>query len=218
MTIPNFMMLLATCAPTIHPTTFPAVVMQKSQDYVYVIGFNDCHKLSHQPSTFQKEIATAEKLMHNCHNFDISLGQINVNNLELVCTSYSDLFDPCKNLKAAQVILTYCYKQAVSKYSFERTALQAALSYYKTRNFNGGFSTASVQKVSSHTGVKVPTLVGEELQETLQLHTKGQEHIIETEPLLPSSEEPADVFTHKASGVRDAFTAEDPSSLEKQQE
>ncbi|WP_244548741.1 hypothetical protein [Bartonella taylorii] len=75
-----------------------------------------------------------------------------------------------------------------------------------------------MQKVSSHTGVKVPTLVGEELQETLQLHKKGQEHIIETEPLLPSSEESADVFTHKASGVRDAFTAGDPSSLEKQQE
>ncbi|WP_208433595.1 lytic transglycosylase domain-containing protein [Bartonella taylorii] len=211
MTIPNFMMLLATCAPTIHPTTLSAVVMQKSQGYIYAIGFNDAHKLSYQPSTFQEEIATAEKLMHNRHIFDISLGQINVNNLELVCISLSDLFYPCKNLKAAQVILTYCY-------SFEKTALQAALSYYNTRNFNSGFSTASVQKVSSHTGVKVPTLVGEELQETLQLHTKGQEHIIETEPLLPSSEESADVFTHKASGVRDAFTAEDPSSLEKQQE
>lgn len=219
MTIPSFMMLVAACAPAIHPTMLSAIVMQKSQSHIYTIGLNDSHELSYQPLMFKEVAATAEQLKKDGHSFDINLGQINVNNLEWVGGSLFNLFDPCKSLKATQAILTYCYKQAVTKYNFEKIVLQAALSYYNTINFNSSFSTTSLQKVSSHTGKKVSTLVGEELQETLQLHTKGSEHIIETETsLLPSSEEPADVFTHKANAVRDAFTAEDPSSLERQQE
>ncbi len=215
MIVPDFMMLAAACAPAVHPTTLSAIVMQESRGHIYAIGVNGNYELLQQPSSFNEAVATAEQLKKDGHNFDMGLGQINVKNLKLLGMSLSDLFDPCKNLKVVQTILTHCYKQEMSKYSSEQAALQAALSCYNTRNSNSDFTTISVQEISSHVIVKVPALVSNDLQETLQLHTERPEHVIETESLLPSSEESVDAFMHKESRVSDAFTTEEPSSLER---
>ncbi|EJF84444.1 lytic transglycosylase domain-containing protein [Candidatus Bartonella washoeensis] len=211
MTVPSFMMLAAVCAPAIHPTTLSTVVMQKSRGHIYAIGLHNNQKLSYQPSTFKEAIATAEQLKKNGHNFDIGLGQINIKNLEWLGMSLSDLFDPCKNLKAVQAVLTHCYERAMSKYKSEQTALQAALSCYNTGNFKSGFTNAYVQKVDSVVGVKVPALLDKELQESLQIHTGEAGKTIKVELLSTTSEELADAFAHKISGVRDAFTTEEAS-------
>ncbi|WP_406604067.1 lytic transglycosylase domain-containing protein [Bartonella gliris] len=214
MTVPSFMMLAAACAPAIHPATLSTIVMQKSQGHIYAIGLHNDQKLSYQPSTFKEAVATAEQLKQSGHNFDIGLGQINVKNLESLGMSLSDLFDPCKNLKAVQTVLTHCYKRAVSKYSSEQTALQAALSCYNTENFKGGSTNTYVQKNASYVEVKVPALLDQESQESIQIHTGEAEKTIKTELLSTTSEEVPDAFTHKASGVRDAFKTGDSLHLE----
>ncbi|WP_455481880.1 lytic transglycosylase domain-containing protein [Bartonella sp. B35(2025)] len=219
MTIPDFMMLAATCAPTIHPTTLSSVVMQESQGNAYAISIDGNQKLSHQPSTFEEAITIAERLKNDGHNFDIGLGQINVKNLGWLGMSLSDLFDPCKNLKAVQIILTHCYERAKSMYNFEQTALKAALNCYNTRDFKNGFTSAYVQKIAANVGVKVPALtsVDNELQKFVKQNTKMQEKTVKVKSIT-TQEELADAFTHKTSGVQDAFTKKDPSLSEKLQE
>ncbi|WP_074381497.1 lytic transglycosylase domain-containing protein [Bartonella doshiae] len=218
MTIPDFMMLAAACAPAIHPTTLSAIIMQESQGHVYAIGINGNHKLSHQPSTLSEAITIAEKLKHDGHNFDIGLGQINVKNLEWLDMSLFDLFDPCKNLKALQIILTHCYERTRMKYSSEQTALQAALSCYSMRDFKNNFTKFYMQKITSYAAVQIPALVsvGNESQKFVKLHTGEPERTVKTESFSDSPEELADAFAHKSSGVLDAFTTKGTFPLKKQ--
>ncbi|EJF79806.1 type IV secretion system lytic transglycosylase VirB1 [Candidatus Bartonella washoeensis] len=214
MTVPNFMMLAAACAPAIHSTTLSAVVMQKSRGHIYAIGLQNDQKLSYQPSTFKEAIAIAEQLKKNGHNFDMGLGQINVKNLEWLGMSLSDLFDPCKNLKAVQIVLMHCYERAVSKYNSEQAALQAALSCYDTGNFKSSSTNTYVQKNASYVALKVPALLGEESQESIKIHTRKAEETIKVELFSVASEDLPDAFAHKTSGVRDAFITGDSLHLE----
>ncbi|WP_455476222.1 lytic transglycosylase domain-containing protein [Bartonella sp. B17] len=212
----DFMVLAAACAPAIHPTTLSAVVMQESQGNIYAIGINGNYKLPHQPSTFEEAIATAEQLKRSGYNFDVGLGQINIRNLEWLGMSLSDLFDPCKNLKAVQTVLVHCYERAMLKYSSGQAALQAALSCYNTGNFKRGFINKYVQKVASRVGVKVPVLMpidSDEVQEFVQHQTKTQEQTVNVKPSIVPQEELVDAFKSKASSVHDAFTVKDPSSF-----
>ncbi|WP_455476950.1 lytic transglycosylase domain-containing protein [Bartonella sp. B41] len=226
MTISNFITLANTCAPEIHPTTLSAIVMQESRGNVHAIGINGKKKLSRQPSTRKEAIAIAEQLKRNGYNFDVGLGQINVKNLAWLGMSLSDLFDPCKNLKAMQIVLTHCYERATSKYSPEQKALRAALSCYNTGNFERGFTNAYVQKVVSHVGVKVPELIpmNDNSQEFEQLSTTTQEKMIVADPSATSKDKPidaftkTDAFTHKANSIRDAFTTENSFTVRKYRE
>ncbi|WP_336287511.1 MULTISPECIES: lytic transglycosylase domain-containing protein [unclassified Bartonella] len=220
MTILDFMALAAACAPAVHPTTLSVVVKNESQGHVYAIGINGNHKLSHQPSTFEEAVTTAEKLKQDGHNFDIGLGQINVKNLEWLDMSLSDLFDPCKNLKAVQMVLTHCYERAVSKYDSEQTALQAALSCYNTRDFEHDFTSAYVKKGTLSAEMKIPAFTPEnnESLEFVQLHAEPQKQTVRVISSAFSQEEVADAFTHKTSSAHDAFAAENSSLLEKRKE
>ncbi|MGF7157149.1 lytic transglycosylase domain-containing protein [Bartonella heixiaziensis] len=215
MTVPSFMILAAACAPAIHPMMLSAVVMQESRGSIYAVGLNDDHKLSHQSSTLKEVIAITKKLKQDGHNFDMGLGQINAKNLKWFSMSLSNLFDPCKNFKAAQAALTYCYERAILACSSEQTALQAALSYYNTVSFKSGSinlsTNAYVQKVASYVGEKIPVRLSQKPQKSIELHTAEPEQAIKTEPLSSTSEELPDAFTQKESGAHDAFTVEDAS-------
>ncbi|OLL55926.1 lytic transglycosylase domain-containing protein [Bartonella henselae] len=211
MTIPGFMMFAAACAPAIHPTTFSAVVIQESLDYISVRSTNDDPKVSRQSSMFEETVATAEQFKQCGRNFDISLRQINVRNLEYFRVSLSDLFNLCETLKAIQAVVTHCSEREKLEYSSEKTTLQSVLSFYNTKSFKGTFSTAYVQKVASHIGVQVSASPSQKSQESIELSTEQPEQIIETKTFPPSSEDLEDAFTHNASSVGDAFTTEDSS-------
>ncbi|WP_332060097.1 lytic transglycosylase domain-containing protein [Bartonella sp. CB74] len=220
MTILNFMALAAACAPTVHPTTLSVVIENESQGHIYAIGINGNHKLSHQPSTFEEAVIIAKQLKQDGHNFDVGLGQINVRNLEWFNMSLSDLFDPCKNLKAVQMILTHCYERAVSKYDSGQTALQAALNCYSTRGFEHDLTNTYVQESALSTEIKIPAFTPEnnESLEFVQLRAEPQKQTVQTELSAFSQEEVADAFTHKASSVHDAFATESSSFSEKRKE
>lgn len=174
MVISNFMTLASTCAPAIHPDTLSAIIARESRGNIYAIGINGHHKLPRQPSTLKEAVAVAEELERNGHDFDVGLGQINVKNLGWLRMSLSDLFDPCKNLKAMQIVLTDCYQRAALRYGAGQTALQAALSCYNTGNFRHGFTNGYVQKVASYVKVKVPALAPLDAESNYQPQKSAQ--------------------------------------------
>ncbi|MCZ2328774.1 lytic transglycosylase domain-containing protein [Bartonella sp. F02] len=211
MALSDFIMLAATCAPAVHPTTISAIITQESQGNIYAIGVNGNYKLPRQPSTLEEAVTMAQQLKNAGYNFDVGLGQINIKNLEWLKMSLSDLFDPCKNLKALQAVLVDCYKRALSTHSAGQAALRAALSCYNTGNFKRGLANGYVQKVSSHVDVNIPALVpvDEKKQKTVQHYTTEKEHAFKAAIFVQSREELTDAFTGKVDNVSDVFTATD---------
>ncbi|KEC55941.1 trwN protein [Bartonella koehlerae] len=212
MTISNFTMFVAACALAIHPTTVSAVVMQESLEHIYARSTNDNPKVLRQSFMFEKTIAIAKRFRQFGCNFDINLRQINVRNLEYFDMSFSDFLNPCANLKAIQAVMTHCYECEKSEYSSKKTMLQSVLSLYNTESFKNASGAAYVRKIASHIGAQVSTPLSKKPQESVELDTEQPEQTMKIGILPPFSENLEDVFTHKTSSVRDAFTTEDSSS------
>ncbi|WP_375641887.1 TrwN protein [Bartonella sp. CM100XJJH] len=186
------------------PMTFSVIAEQEAQDNVYVTDDKD--NLFYQSSQLEKTIATAEQFKQNKHNFNIISGKISVGNVKL-CSLF-DVFDFCRNIKAEQSALTYCYEQTTSKRIFEKATLQSVLNFYDTENSNN----ISVQKVTSYIGAKAAVQENEDLQEPVKFKKEEPEQTTKVDSLPLSSKGEEDAFTHKESGARDAFSAEDSSS------
>ncbi len=212
MAVLNLMMIIVFYTSVVCLMLFSAVIMQEAQDNIYTTDVNDNHRLSRQISRLKEAIVITDQFRQDRHNFDANLRQINVGNLERFGVSFSDRYSLCKSLKALGIVLARCYEQIASRYESERTALQDALSFYDVENFENDFTGTYVQRVASRVQMKNLMLLDGESQESVKLHTEGLKREIETESLSTSSEELADVFTHKASGVHDAFTVENSSS------
>ena len=98
--------LALACAPDIHPVTLHAVVKHESRAQQYAIGVNrKGHSLKRQPRSLEEAIAAAQRLIHQGIDFDAGLGQINVRNWAWLKLDTTTVFDPCKNLAAAQTVL-----------------------------------------------------------------------------------------------------------------
>lgn len=143
----------ARCAPTIHPTTLRAVVMQESGGRPFAIGINGGRKLARQPQTKAEAVATAKRLMREGYDFDAGLGQINVRNFNWLGLTVEDVFDPCINLQSAARVLGDCFGRAQRSRPHDQAALRAALSCYNTGNFSRGFTNGYVEKVAAKAGV-----------------------------------------------------------------
>jgi type IV secretion system protein VirB1 len=154
----EFAMVAALCAPHVHPVTLSSVVMQESRGAVYAIGVNGDYKLLRQPQSLEEAIETAEWLRAEGYDFDAGLGQINSRNFDRLGLSIPDLFNPCKNLRAAATVLTECYTRSADRFGEGQVALQAALSCYNTGDFRRGITNGYVQKVTAHVTVTVPAL------------------------------------------------------------
>ncbi|EJF89672.1 hypothetical protein ME1_00442 [Bartonella vinsonii subsp. arupensis OK-94-513] len=206
MTISNFITLATVCASSVHPAAFSTVAMQEPLGDICAINARD--ELLHQSFRFRETIAANEQLKKNGHDFDISLEQIDVQNLKWFHVSRSSTYNSCKDLKIVQTTLTGLYK---------KTILRAVLSFYKPKSFENDFIDTSVRKVGSHITMETSALSSDKSQEPVQLHTEESDQTVETEALPSSSEELVDAFAHKVSSARDVFTAED-ASFRKQQE
>lgn len=148
--------LVLACAPLVHPETAWRVIKHESRGNPYVIGINGPYRLTRQPRNRQEAVDTARLLIDNKVSIDMGLGQINSKNLQWLGLTVEDVFDPCKNLKAMQTVLTQAYGRAVRKHGPGQQALVAALSEYNTGSQVRGITNGYVHKVQS---VRVPEWV-----------------------------------------------------------
>lgn len=151
--------LVLACAPNIHPVTLKALIQHESGARQYAIGVNRKGKaLPQQPHDLEAASQAAEKLIAQGIDFDAGLGQINVRNWDWLGLDSTTVFDPCRNLAAAQTVLSDCYASALKDHRDQQQALRAALSCYNTGNFHRGFSNGYVGKVLVQAGIRVPAL------------------------------------------------------------
>ncbi len=155
----NLAALALACAPNIHPVTLDALIRHESGAWQYAIGVNRKGKaLPQQPHNLQAASQAAEDLIAEGIDFDAGLGQINVRNWVWLGLTSTTVFDPCRNLAAAQTVLSDCYARALNGYRDQQQALRAALSCYNTGNFRRGFTNGYVGKVLAQAGIQVPAL------------------------------------------------------------
>ena len=154
----HLLTLAATCAPSVAPVTMAAVVRQESGGDPFRIGINNGPPLVHQPLSRDEAAAAARALLAAGYNVDLGLAQINSANLGWLGLSVDEVFDPCRNLTAAAVVLTACYERALSDHAAGQPALQAALSCYNTNSLSQGFANGYVQRVVSQSAAVVPAI------------------------------------------------------------
>ncbi|MCC2597317.1 MULTISPECIES: lytic transglycosylase domain-containing protein [Alcaligenaceae] len=151
--------LALTCAPNIHPVTLHALIRHESRVQQYAIGVNrKGQHLRRQPQTLAEATTVADRLIDQGIDFDAGLGQINVRNWAWLNLDSKTVFDPCRNLAAAQTVLAECYARALPRQTDPQHALRAALSCYNTGNFKRGFTNGYVGKVLAQAKIKVPAL------------------------------------------------------------
>ena len=193
--IAAFAALALTCAPNIHPDTLSALIRHESRGSPYAIGVSEKRQhLPEQPQTLASATAAADRLIKQGIDFDAGLGQINVRNWAALNLDSHTVFDPCRNLAAAQTVLADCYARALPQHQDPQQALRAALSCYNTGNFTRGFRNGYVGKVLAQANIKVPALTPQGDDETASNPDS------KAAPESPTSKPPPP-------GAQDGFTA-----------
>ena len=147
-----FTALVALCAPLVAPETMGAIVATESNFRSFVIGVNGGNGFaaaSYDHRTKADAVARARDLLAKGANLDLGLGQVNSANLAGLGVTVEDMFDPCKNLRAAEAILAANYTAASATTPNSQEALRAAISAYNTGNFKSGFANGYVGRVQT---------------------------------------------------------------------
>ena len=151
----DFLVLAQQCAPAVHPQTLAAIVKTESGFNPFAIGVNKGGlQLTRQPTNKAEAVAAAKTLIAGGQNIDMGLGQINSENLTRLGMTVDEVFDVCKNLSAAALILEDNFTRASTKEGAPQEALKKALSAYNTGDFARGIKNGYVQKVSTN-GLKI---------------------------------------------------------------
>lgn len=133
------------CAPQVAPRTLAAVAYAESRFNPVAIGVNSGPRPMRAPRSREEAIRTTRSLLARGANLDLGLGQINSANLEWLNLSIEDVFDPCKNLTAAGVVLRSGYRRSAGE--DQQAALRVALSRYNTGHPERGFRNGYVARV-----------------------------------------------------------------------
>ncbi|NGM80181.1 lytic transglycosylase domain-containing protein [Burkholderia multivorans] len=150
-------MLMARCAPAVHPVTMQAVVRSESGGNPYAIGVVG-GRLLRQPRTLPEALATMDALARAGWNYSVGLAQVNRSHLAEYGLTGAAAFDACRNLQAGADILTRCYARAASRNHTVQVALRDGLSCYYSGNFLTGYRSGYVQRVvMSIAQVSAPT-------------------------------------------------------------
>lgn len=145
--------IIQQCAKHTASSTMLAIIKTESGGNKFALGLNKGFKLKYQPRNEQEAISWVNYLEQNNYNFDIGLGQININNLHKYGYKAKDGLDPCINLQLAEKILGDNYTNAKKSSRTEQEALAKAISAYNTGNFAGGFKNGYVARVYAKAGV-----------------------------------------------------------------
>ncbi len=151
--LPELMLLIGLCAPTVHPDTMLRIVQHESRMNPFAIGVNGGYRLSSQPKTKEQGVAIAEQLVKAGLDIDVGYGQVNLRTAKRLGVPLADLFDPCRNLQVASHVLSANYVCASQRLGPGQKALQAALSMYNTGNQFAGLSNGYVASIYKQSGI-----------------------------------------------------------------
>lgn len=140
------------CAPKVAAVTMAAIVQQESGGNPLALHDNTSGK-SYAPKTAAEAARLARELIAQGHSVDMGLAQINSKNLPRLRLGIDQVFDPCSNLRAAQVILLGAWSQSGG-------SLRGALSAYNTGNTTGIAGARYSARVYAQAGVVVPAVPG----------------------------------------------------------
>lgn len=158
--------LFERCAPNVHATTMGAIVSAESGGNPLAVLDNDLIGKprsqrvlrSYRPQTVEEATVLVRQLVDAGHSVDVGLGQVNSRNVKWLGISVEDLLDPCKNLRASQMVVTDFYAQAARVAGAGSRALVYALSAYNTGNFRDGIANGYVSRVLSHGARGLPEI------------------------------------------------------------
>lgn len=155
--------LAAECAPNVEASTMQTLVMHESSGNPYAIGSDP--PIAEQPKNKEEAILMAKSLIDMGVNVSLGLGQINHKNFNGLKITVEDAFEYCPNIKAADKILSDCFKRASNEGHKDQEALQAAFSCYYSNNFKRGFvkeenyrNTSYVERVALTNEKLVPAI------------------------------------------------------------
>ena len=156
--------LLASCAPLVHPVTMSAVVSVESAAHPYALSINYPERLARegrevpllaaQPASAREAMSWTRGLLAQGFSVSVGLAQINVERFawleaQGIARNLADLFEPCRNLRAAQAILLECWNhEADVDLSTSRTRLRRTLSCYNSGNPVTGLRNGYVHRVT----------------------------------------------------------------------
>jgi type IV secretion system protein VirB1 len=135
------------CANNIAPNTIKALIYTESKGNPLAIGINRGHYLRYQPHNLSQAINWVTYLEHNHYNFDIGLGQININNVHKYGYTAKDALNPCINISLMSNILHDIYHKALSVSLNKQQALYKTFSAYNSGNYHSGFYNGYIQRV-----------------------------------------------------------------------
>lgn len=140
--------LALACTPQVSPYTMSAIVTHESRVNPYVINVNGgAASLSRQPGNAIEAREVAVRLAAAGYNFDSGLTQINSENVRKFGVTWSEVFEPCANLRLGARVLLDCYVGAARMDADKQRALARALSCYNTGNYHAGFGNGYVARV-----------------------------------------------------------------------
>ena len=140
------------CAPKVAAVTMAAIVQQESGGNPLALHDNTTGQ-SYRPENLAEAARLARTLIQAGHSVDLGLAQINSRNLPALGLDPDQVFDPCSNLHAAQVILLGAWSQSGG-------SLRGALSAYNTGNTTGIAGARYSARVYAQAGVVVPAIPG----------------------------------------------------------
>lgn len=159
---PEFSVLIARCAPTVHPETMAALISAESRGHQYAIAdagpvnmpWAQRKKLvrSYYMGSLDEAVGKANGLIASGHTVSLGLAQVNDRNLAAFGLSVREIFEPCTNLAVGGKIFTDFYERAVKKFGFGRQALNAAISAYNSGSWVRGEKDGYVGLVYKQVG------------------------------------------------------------------
>ena len=157
--------LFATCAPLVHPVTLGALVSVESAANPYALSINYPQRLARegrelpvldaQPTSAREALNRTQGFLGQGYTVSVGLAQINVERFawlkgQGIARTLPDLFDPCRNLRAAQAILLECWDQQPGSAGRASTLrLRRALSCYNSGNAVTGLRNGYVRRVTA---------------------------------------------------------------------
>jgi type IV secretion system protein VirB1 len=156
--------LLTACAPLVHPVTMSAVVSVESAAHPYALSINyperlvregrEVPALDSQPASAREAMGWTREFLAQGYTVSVGLAQINVERIDWlkaqgIARNLADLFEPCRNLRAAQAILLECWnREADAPLLPPRLRLHRTLSCYNSGNPVTGLRNGYVHRVT----------------------------------------------------------------------
>jgi len=155
----QLMQIALMCAPLIHPITMGAIISVESGGNPFAVSINypqmlaahgrDVPEIIAQPRSLAEATHLVDALVSQGFSTSLGLAQINTEHLEEFRLSYTQLFDPCINLRLAERILLRCKQQVEggSQAIAPQQLILKTLSCYNSGNDTLGLRNGYVESI-----------------------------------------------------------------------